>query len=103
MYVNVRAKRDLFDFMWPLSISNPFQNYTINYWLELGAPKNKLVMGMPLYGQAFTLNDPSRHGLNAMASQKGQAGEFTRAAGFLAWLSTEEARQAQAAAEMSRQ
>ena len=42
-------------------------------------------MGMPLYGQSFSLNDASNHGLNAKATQKGQAGEFTRAAGFLAY------------------
>ena len=40
---------------------------------------------MPLYGQAFTLDDPEKNGLNAPAGQKGQAGEFTRAAGFLAY------------------
>ena len=57
----------------------------MKYWMEMGAPANKLVMGMPLYGQAFTLNDQSNNGLNAPANQKGQAGEFTRAAGFLAY------------------
>ena len=61
------------------------QNYTINYWIESGAPASKLVMGMPLYGQAFSLDSPSNHGLNAPARAKGQAGEFTRAAGFLAY------------------
>lgn len=40
---------------------------------------------MPLYGQSFTINDPSAGtGLNVPASA-GQAGEFTRAAGFLAY------------------
>ena len=42
-------------------------------------------IGLPLYGQAFTLNDPNaRTGLNAPASA-GTAGEFTKSAGFLAY------------------
>lgn len=59
-------------------------NFTINYWIELGAPPKKLVMGMPLYGQSFQLENTNNHGLNARAPGPGQAGEFTRAAGFLA-------------------
>lgn len=40
---------------------------------------------MPLYGQSFTINDPRAGvGLNVPASA-GNAGEFTRAAGFLAY------------------
>jgi chitinase len=42
-------------------------------------------MGMPLYGQSFTLADANHNGLNAKAPGPGQAGEFTRAAGFLAY------------------
>jgi hypothetical protein len=42
-------------------------------------------MGMPLYGQSFQLAEPSTNGLNARAPGPGQAGEFTRAAGFLAY------------------
>lgn len=42
-------------------------------------------LGMPLYGQSFTINDPKAGvGLNVPASA-GNAGEFTRAAGFLAY------------------
>jgi len=59
--------------------------FTMNYWMEKGAPANKLVMGMPLYGQAFTLDKESENGLNAPAKAKGKAGQFTRAAGFLAY------------------
>lgn len=60
-------------------------NYTINYWISKGAPPRSIVMGMPLYGQSFTINDPRANtGLNSPASA-GNAGEFTRAAGFLSY------------------
>lgn len=67
-------------------VSLHHQNYTIHYWIEKGADRKKLIMGMPLYGQAFTLGYDAKGqtGLNTPAS-KGQAGEFTRAAGFLAY------------------
>lgn len=42
-------------------------------------------MGMPLYGQSFTLENSNQNGLNAKAPGPGIAGEFTRAAGFLAY------------------
>ncbi|XP_076756261.1 putative chitinase 10 [Xylocopa sonorina] len=60
-------------------------NYSINYWIAKGAPRRNIVMGMPLYGQSFSINDQSAGtGLNVPASA-GQAGEFTRAAGFLSY------------------
>lgn len=40
---------------------------------------------MPLYGQSFTLETVYNNGLNSKASGPGQAGEFTRAPGFLAY------------------
>lgn len=42
-------------------------------------------MGVPLYGQSFTLSDAQNNGLNAKAPGPGQAGEHTKAAGFLAY------------------
>lgn len=56
----------------------------MHYWMEKGAPRHKLIMGMPLYGQAFTLNDPSNTGLNS-PGDKGNEGQFTKQAGFLAY------------------
>ena len=40
---------------------------------------------MPMYGQSFTLASADNHGLNAPAPRKGMQGQFTRAAGFLAY------------------
>ncbi|KAH8400624.1 hypothetical protein KR222_009154, partial [Zaprionus bogoriensis] len=60
-------------------------NFSLNYWIEKGAPSRKIVMGMPLYGQSFTLENAKNNGLNAKAPGPGQAGEFTKAAGFLAY------------------
>ncbi|KAF5303798.1 hypothetical protein FQR65_LT08134 [Abscondita terminalis] len=60
-------------------------NYTINYWISSGASRRKIVLGMPLYGQSFQLENAANNGLNAKAPGPGQAGEFTRAAGFLAY------------------
>ncbi len=37
----------------------------MNYWVEKGADKKKLIMGMPMYGQTFTLNSPIPSGLGA--------------------------------------
>lgn len=60
-------------------------NYSLRYWIEKGASPKKIVMGVPLYGQSFSLSDPKNNGLNAKASGPGTAGEYTRAAGFLAY------------------
>lgn len=68
-----------------LCLNLNLQNYSLNYWIEKGAPPKKIIMGMPLYGQSFTLADPKKNGLNANAPGPGTAGEYTRAAGFLAY------------------
>jgi len=60
-------------------------NFTLNYWMELGADPSKIIMGIPMYGQSFTLANPKENGLNAKARGPGQAGEFTRQGGFLAY------------------
>jgi len=56
----------------------------MHYWAEKGADKRKLIMGMPMYGQTFTLNSPTPNGLKAPAG-KGIAGEFTKQEGFNAY------------------
>lgn len=60
-------------------------NFSLNYWINQGASPQKLVMGLPLYGQSFSLADASNKALNAPSYGPGEAGEFTRAGGFLAF------------------
>lgn len=64
----------------------------MHYWIEKGAPPSKLVMGMPMYGQTFTVESRRNSygkdqsvGLNSPASAGGEEGEYTRAKGFLSY------------------
>jgi chitinase len=60
-------------------------NFSINYWLEQGADPRKIIMGMPMYGQSFSLADRNTNGLNSMTYGGGEAGPETRARGFLSY------------------
>ena len=60
-------------------------NFSINYWVQLGADASKIIMGVPLYGQSFNLANANNNGLNAPSVGAGEAGEFTRQSGFLSY------------------
>lgn len=60
--------------------------WAANYWLSLGLPREKLILGMPLYGRTFTLTDVNIRGVGAPSSGPGNAGLYTRQAGFLAYF-----------------
>ena len=60
-------------------------NFTLHYWIEKGADPAKLIMGIPLYGQSFTLSDSRDTGLNSATYGPGEAGQYTRQGGFLAY------------------
>lgn len=53
--------------------------------MSKGAAREKLVLGMGLYGRSFTLQKAENHGLNASAPQKGRAGPYTREPGSLGY------------------
>ncbi|KPM07813.1 Sar s 15 allergen (chitinase-like protein) [Sarcoptes scabiei] len=60
-------------------------NFSINYWISKGAPREKLILGMGTYGRAFTLRRAEDHGIGDSAPQKGQAGPYTREGGSLGY------------------
>lgn len=33
----------------------------LSYWAEKGAPKHKLLLGVPFYARTFTLSDPTEY------------------------------------------
>lgn len=38
------------------------QNWAMNYWIDGGAPKHKLTVGVPFYGRTMVLDDPNDTG-----------------------------------------
>ncbi|XP_069365183.1 probable chitinase 10 isoform X2 [Maniola hyperantus] len=60
-------------------------NFTVNYWLSKGTPRHKLILGVPFYGQSFSLEEDSGNGLGVPSYAGGEAGEETRARGFLSF------------------
>ena len=55
----------------------------VRYWIQQGAPRDKLVLGVPSYGRSFTLADAGNNGLGAPTTGPGAAGPYTKEAGML--------------------
>lgn len=65
-------------------------NYAINRYLNEGVPANKIVMGLAVYGRAWTLQDSSATpSYGSKATGEGDAGVCTQTAGFLNILEIE--------------
>ena len=56
----------------------------LRYYESMGASKSKLIMGIPFYGQSFTLQSTSA-GYGAGASGPGISGKWTKQRGMLAF------------------
>jgi chitinase len=60
-------------------------DFSAREWVKKGAPKEKLLIGMPTYGRSFTLVNGSQFDIGAPASGGGTTGKFTNEAGFLSY------------------
>merc|ERR1719197_807154 len=67
-------------------------DWILNTWItELGADPSKLHLGLAAYGRSFKLENPSNHGYQAPCKAgwtglySGDAGEYTREGGYLAY------------------
>ncbi len=53
-------------------------DFSVSYWLEKGARKEQLLVGMGAYGRGFRLQDPAQNGLYAPAVGGIDPGYYTR-------------------------
>ncbi|KAK8746404.1 hypothetical protein OTU49_017005 [Cherax quadricarinatus] len=60
-------------------------DFAINYWAEKGMPRDKMALGVPLYGTCWTLDDPTQTDYYSPASNPGEPGPWTQASGMLAY------------------
>ncbi|CAO1342257.1 unnamed protein product [Diamesa tonsa] len=51
---------------------------SVHFWLKQGAAANKLIVGIPFYGNSFTLTSAANHGLDAPISGPGTSGRFVQ-------------------------
>ncbi|KAJ8889918.1 hypothetical protein PR048_009423 [Dryococelus australis] len=61
------------------------QDYTVKHLIELGADRDKLVVGIPTYGRSYTLFNPDATDIGAPADGPGEQGDATREKGYLAY------------------
>ncbi|XP_006809282.1 acidic mammalian chitinase-like [Neolamprologus brichardi] len=59
-------------------------NSAVFYWISLGAPSGKLLLGFPTYGRTYRLSSGA-NGLGAPANGPADPGPYTQTAGFWAF------------------
>lgn len=60
-------------------------DWTIRLFYTLGAPLEKLILGVPFYGRSFTLKNKNNTFLGAESKSAGLSGAYTREEGFLSF------------------
>jgi len=61
------------------------QDHTIKFYVEAGAERSKLVLGIPTYGRTYTLFNPDSTDIGAPTDGPGDQGDATKEKGFLAY------------------
>lgn len=74
----IGSPRDVTDYDKALNV-----DAAVSFWLGQGCPKEKLIVGVPVYGRTFTLVDKVNNGLGAPSSGPGYIGVFVPEGGFL--------------------
>lgn len=54
-------------------------------WKKQGAPGQKIMVGMPMYGRSFTLKNTSMFDIGSEVMGGGHAGRYTQEEGFMAY------------------
>lgn len=54
-------------------------------WKKQGAPAQKIMVGMPMYGRSFTLKNVSMFDIGAEVLGGGHPGRYTKEEGFMAY------------------
>jgi len=57
----------------------------MEYWLSLGSPSTKLMVGIPLYGHSFALADKTKTDIYSSSKGAGHRGPYTRQNGILGY------------------
>ena len=64
----------------------PLQEWAVDRWLALGATKEKLVLGMALYGRTYRIcPEELSLGLGAKTCGPANGGRYTQESGFLSY------------------
>jgi chitinase len=68
----------------PLQNDNDLNvKFSIEYLIKLGAPKHKIMLGLPFYGRTFVTNMEGKIG--DASNEEGFPGPFTRENGFMGY------------------
>ncbi len=60
-------------------------NYTINYWIDGGAKRNQILLGIPAFGKGFKLADENKNGFYSPITALSQKGPYTAKVGLLSF------------------